>query len=248
QTLYDNVDMDWLPISQLAIDVYGKPRRWAIERIDTSLEKLQRDNEAHQEKTGEDLYPGLALLEADLQAADRERDTTEEPEDFERWPMQDNLNMQDPTETPVEMWLCWDNVMHTMTKMGNRKIELDHGLMDTPRGIDPYIGEAAVPIPGRAYGDSIMNWTKGLYTQQTRLSRARADQTILNMFTQYIVREGSLGSTQWYWRPMGMATIGGTNVSPDRPITDHIYPLPKQPLPPEAFRQEAYVQAQSEAT
>jgi hypothetical protein len=245
--LYDNVDMDWLPISQLAIDLYGK-RRWAIERVDTTLEALRRENENYKEEYDEELYDGLDLVELEAMSSHRDSDQTEEPADFEGWPMQDGTRDTDPASTPVELWLCWDNEKRTLTKLANRKLVIAHGLADTPNGLDPYIGEPAIPVPGRAYGDSILNWTKGLHVQQTRIARAIMDETLMNLFQQYLMREGSLGSTQMYWRPGGISTIGGSNANPDRPISDSIYLVPRRPMPPEAFRQRAYLQQESEAT
>jgi len=245
--LYDNVDMDWLPISQLAVDLYGR-RRWAIERVDTTLAALRLENENYKRENDEDLYDGLELVEFESMAVGHDNDNVREPEDYEHWPMQSGPYNSSPGEIPVELWLCWDNVKKTLTKIANRKIVIAHGLADTPDGLDPYIGEPAIPVPGRAYGDSILNWTAGLHIQQTRISRAIMDETLMNLFQQYLMREGSLGSTQMYWRPGGISTIGGSNANPDKPISDSIYLVPRRPMPPEAFRQRSYLQQESEAT
>ncbi len=246
ETLYDNVDILWLPISDLAIDVYGR-RRWSIERIRTSLESLQGENERFKEEHGHDLYPQLDNLNLVTLGGPQIRDRTDEPRDTEHWPLDDGgLYSHDPGETPVELWLCWDNVKRTLTKIANRRVVLDHGLAPTPDGLDPYIGVPAVPVPRRPYGDSMLNWTGPLNTRQTRLSRARMDETMLNMFQQYLYREGELRATTWFWRPGGGAAIEQANK--DRPISDSIFLVPRRQLPPEAYAEESYTQRQSEAT
>jgi hypothetical protein len=245
QTVYDNVDLTWLPLTHLAVDPYGNPRRWCIEFVRTSLESLQAENERFKEKTGQALYPGLPKLEIEKMGS-LTREQTDEPRDTEHWPIDDGLASHDPGEHPVELWLCYDNVKRKMLKIANRRVILDRGLADTPDGLDPYIGDPAVPIPGRVYGDSILNWTGPLHQRQTRISRARMDETLMNMFQQYFVREDALKDTTWFWRPGGMTPV--TTVVQERPISDSIYLVPRRPLPPEAHSEEAYVQRQSEST
>ena len=245
ETVYDNVDITWLPISSLAIDLYGH-NRWRIERIRTSFESLKAENDAYLEEFREPLYPGLAALE--LEAAtmgSTTKDSFDEPRDTERWPLDADGSYHDPSETPVELWLCWDNVHGTLTKIANRHIRLDHGQADTPDGLDPYVGVPAVPIPGQPYGDSILNWTGPLHTRQTRLTRARMDQTLLNMFTQYLVREHALTNSTWFWRPGGVGVIRQADQS--RPIADSVFMVPQKPMPPEAYQEELYTQRQSES-
>jgi hypothetical protein len=244
EMLYDNVDIQWLPLTHVAIDAYGSPRRWAIEFVRTSLESLEEENDRFKMKHGRDLYPALDLLKDEKMGA-LTREQTDEPRDTEHWPIDDGLGSHDPGEHPVELWLCFDNVKRTLTKIANRRVVLDHGLSDTPDGLDPFIGDPAVPIPGSPYGDSILNWTGGLHQRQTRISRARMDETMMNMFQQYLFREGALKDTIWFWRPGGGAPI--SQARQDRPISDSIYLVPRRPLPPEAYAEERYVQAQSEA-
>jgi hypothetical protein len=245
ETNFDGVDINWLPVSQVAIDLHGKPRRWAIERVRTSLESLIAENERFREQYDRDLYPNLTNLELD-QLAGVSRDSFEEPQDTERWPLSDDSSATDPTETPVELWFCWDNVAKTLTKLANSKVVLDHGIAPTPKRTDPFVSDPAIPIPGSPYGDSFLNWTGPLHTRQTRLARARMDETMMNLFQQYVVREGTLNNTTWFFRPGGYTTLKAPNM--DRPLTDHIMLLQRRPLPPEAYNEESYLQQQAEAT
>jgi hypothetical protein len=208
ETIVDGLDIYWLPLTRLAIDLYGK-KRWAIERVVTSLESLKEENERFREQSGRDLYSKQALFELEFEAMGSNVSAeNEEPRDTEHWPLDDNgLYSQDPGEHRVELWLCWDNVKHTLTKIANRRVILDHGLADTPDGMDPYVSCPAIPIPGIPYGDSIFNWTGSLYTRQTRLARARMDETLMNLFQQYLVREGALKGTTWFWRPGGISPV-----------------------------------------
>ncbi len=246
ETLVDGIDVMWIPVSQLAIDVYGR-RRWAIERIETSMESIVAENERHEEQFGQPLYPESAMkqLEMTQNLGTTTRESMDEPRDTEHWPLEgDHQLSHDPGEHPVELWLCWDNVRRTLTKIANRSLVLDHGLAPTPDGLDPYIGDPAVPIPGQPYGDSIFNWTSSLYTRQTRIVRGRMDEVLMGLFQQLAVREKALGSTTWFWRPGGLTTIKG---DPAKPISNEFSLIPRRQIDPSAYQEEAHAQRQSEA-
>jgi hypothetical protein len=249
---FDGVDLEWLGLSDLAIDTGKGMRRWAIERIQTSIQSLIRQQVEHIEATGEPLYneDALGALKAGLEGVGNDsmtqQESFEEPRDTEGWPLTEEQYHGDPGEDAVELWLCWDNVSRTMTKIANRNIVLDTGLSPTPDGLDPYISVPAVPIPGRAYGDSILNWTGPLSVYQTRLARARADEILLNIWQQFAVREGSLRSSQFIHRPGGIMSFESAN--PDRPLTDNFAVIPRRPVFNEAWREEGYRQQQQEAT
>ena len=72
------------------------------------------------------------------------------------------------------------------------------------------------------------------------------DETLLNMFQQYLYRGDTMKNTTWFFRPGGGARVDQPNH--DRPISDSIYLVPRRPLPPEAYAEERYVQNQSEGT
>jgi hypothetical protein len=247
QTIYDNVDFNWLGLSDLAVDLTNGPRRWAIERVQTSLYTLMAENALYRKNTGRDLYRNLDVLDMHATAVPT-RESFEEPRDTERWPLTEAqlTGGWDNDDRPVEVWLCWDNLNGTMTKIADRTIELDHGLAPTPDGIDPYIGIPAVPVPGRTYGDSILHWVGPLATYQTRIARARADEVLLNIWQQFVYREGSIRSTQLFWRPGAGMAIDAPN--PDRPITDSFAVFPRRPVFQEAWQEEGYRQQQAEST
>lgn len=246
ETLYDNVDIQWLGLDSIAIDL-SNSRRWVIEKFITSHERLVEENQNYKDENGVDLYTNLDLIEAGrYQTSPVQRDSYEEPRTTERWPLSDGRILSNPGEHQVEMWLCWDNTNRTLTKIANRCVELDHGLAPTPYGFDPYISLPAVPVPGRPYGESILNWTGPLSRYQTRIARARADEVLLNIWQQYIYREGALRGAQYLWGPgRGMAIEAGND---DRPITDNFAILPRRPVFQEAWQEESYRQTQQEQT
>jgi hypothetical protein len=245
ETLYENVDLTWLGLDSIAIDLSGQ-RRWMIEKVITSHEKLVEENDIYRAQNGVDLYQNLDLIEAGrYQTSPVQRDSYEEPRVTERWPLSDGRILSNPGEHQVELWLCWDNTRRTLTKIANRSVELDHGLAPTPYGWDPYLSIPAIPVPKRVYGDSRLNWTGPLSRYQTRLARARADEILLNIFQQYIYREGVLRGAQWFWRPGGSMPLDSTN--DERPLSDNIMLIPRRPVMPEAWQEEGYRQQQAEA-
>lgn len=151
QNIYDNIDFNWLGLSDLAVDLTNGPRRWAIERVQTSLYSLQSEDALHLKMTGQHLYKNLEMLEMHASSVPT-RESFEEPRDTERWPLTEAqlTGGWDYGDRPVEVWLCWDNLTGTMTKVADRSIELDHGLAPTPDGLDPYLGIPAVPVPGKS--------------------------------------------------------------------------------------------------
>lgn len=247
QTIYDNIDFMWLGLSDLAIDLTNGPRRWAIERVQTSLYTLVTESQNYERENGKPLYKNLDLLKMHASSVPT-RESFEEPRDTERWPLTEAqlTGGWDNDDRPVELWICWDNLTGMCTKIADRSIELDYGLSPTPDGLDPYISSPSVPIPGRVYGDSILHWTGPLATYQTRIARARADEVLLNIWQQFIYREGSIRSTQLFWRPGAGMAIDHPN--PDRPITDSVYVFPRRPVFQEAWQEEGYRQQQQEAT
>ena len=246
ETLYDNVDIQWLGLDSIAIDL-SNSRRWIIEKMITSYERLAEENQNYRNEFGVDLYKNLDLIEESRYSTSPiQRDSYEEPRATERWPLSDGRILSNPGEHQVELWLCWDNTHRTLTKIANRSVELDHGLAPTPYGYDPYISLPAVPVPGRPYGDSILNWTGPLSRYQTRIARARADEILLNIWQQYIFREGAIRGAQWFHRPGGGIPIEASN--DDRPITDNFAILPRRPVFQEAWQEEGYRQQQAEAT
>jgi len=248
QTIFDGLDPMWLPLDSLAVDLggIGSGRRWAIERIQTSLEALRYADEQHFEATGIHLYNNLDELEDSTGDPVGQQESYEEPRDTEHWPLTNEQVTGDPGSTIVEMWLCWDNIKRTLTKVGNRRVELDHGLAPTPQGLDPYLGVQAVPVPGRAYGESYIHWIGPLAQYQTRIARARADEILLNIWQQYIYREGTLRNLQWFWRPGGGMAMESSN--PDRELSKDIMLLPRRPVFQEAYSEEAYRDKQSADT
>jgi hypothetical protein len=243
ENIYDNIDMTWLPLDSIAIDL-SNSRKWIIERVQTSLEALQAENDAYKKETGDYLYKNLDLVEQAPNPVHRE--SHEEPRDTETWPLTEEYVDRDSAETEVELWLCWDNQENTLTKIANRSVELDHGYAPTPDGLDPYISVPAVPIPNRVYGESILNYVGPLAVYQTRIARARADEILLNIWQQFIYRQGSLTTTDMFWRPGGSIGIEG-DMMPDRPVSDHVQVFPRRPVFQEAYTEEGYRQQQAEA-
>lgn len=244
--IYDNVDVTWMGLDSLAVDLhYGHGRRWAIERVRTSLEALKADDKEHYRKTGVHLYNEEALNQLEHGNAPINQDSYEEPRDTEHWPLDQEMVKSGIGETDVELWLCWDNQEMTLTKIANRTVELDHGLSPTPDGIDPYIGLMAIPIPGRVYGESYLHYVGPLAAYQTRLARARADEIMLNIWQQFVFREGAVRSSQFVFLPGGAMEV--EQDEPNRPISDNIMVLPRRPVMQEAWTEEAARQQQAEA-
>jgi hypothetical protein len=244
--IYDNVDVEWLPLDSVAVDLSGA-NKWKIERIETSLEALQWEQDNHKKETGENLYDPAALealVQYHQSSTGMVSEMPEEPRDTEHWPIGQETVEGNPGETPVELWLCWDNLEKTLTKIANRSVLLDHGMAPTPDGLDPIISSPSLAIPGRIYGESILHYIGPLAAYQTRIARARADEVLLGIWQQYIFREGAVKNSQFFFTPGGAMEIEAPY---DRPLSDSVTLLPRKPIMPEAYNEETYRQSQAEA-
>ena len=244
---YDNIDFDWLTLDRIAIDLSGA-RRWIIERHRTSIEVLNAQDEAFYRENGRHLYDPESMREmtaARMMTQAEARDTLQEPDDTEGWPLDQPTTLWDPRHTQVEMWLCWDNVDNTLTKIVNRTVILDEGSSPTPDGKDPYISSPSIAIPNRVYGESIGGFVLGLNNYQTKIVRARGDEIVLNVFRQFMAKEGTVLSNQFFFEPGGLLEIvdDGSN----RDIRSAITTLERPPVFSEAWTEEQYRQTQAEA-
>ena len=128
ETVFEGVDLAWLGLGDLAIDlVHNGQRRWAIERVITSLNALkQEDSNYRRANNGRALYKNLTQLETGVGASPLTIESYEEPRDTEHWPL-DEAQIDagvDPGDKAIELWLCWDNIKRTLTKVANRSVEL----------------------------------------------------------------------------------------------------------------------------
>jgi len=246
ETVHNGLDFAWIPNDSIAIDLSGA-RKWIIERQITSMQSLKADDEEHFERTGIHLYDPSALdaLELGETLPALQQESYDEPRDTEGWPLTSERIVGTPGENNVELWLCWDNQERTLTKVANRSHQLAHGIAPTPDGLDPYISTPAVPIPGRVYGDSMIHYIDGLQRSQTRIRRARMDEILINLWQQWVFREGTVTSNQGLFTPGGAIEIQGSN--PEKPIMNDIGILPRHPVFTEAWTEEQYAQTQAES-
>lgn len=244
--VYSNVDIDWLPLDSLAVDLNPTSRRWAIERILTTYEALERENSEYRKSAGEDLYQNLDALSLSF-VEDLAEAGYKEPRDTEGWPLEEPGNRRcDRGEHPCELWLCWDNDRKTLTKLVNRSVVIDHGLSPTPDGLDPYLRSGAIPVPGQVYMESILNWILDLAKAQTKLHRARFDEVMLGIFQQFVFREGSITNNKMLLRPGGGIAVANDG-APDRPVTADFNILQRREVLPSAWQEEGYLNQQGES-
>lgn len=246
EVIREGVNVDWLPLDSVAIDVSGA-RKWAIKMVRTSLESLRAEERNYREEfpDGPPLFEegALDLLET-VGAGAVSKESPEEPRDTEHWPLNQEEIVGDPAETLVELWICYDNIERTCTKIANKSVVLAHGYADTPDGFDPFISVPYIPVPNRVYGESILHYIGPLIQMQTRIARSRMDEVLLNIWQQMLVRQGAVRSTAFFFTPGGALSVETAN--PDRPITDSVSILPRRPVFTEAWTEEGHRQRQAE--
>lgn len=243
--LYNGIDLHWLTLDSLAIDLGSRNRRWAIEKVKLSFQDLEETNRNYAKRYGRDLYQNLKQLEMGMASRLTQQEPFSEPGDTEGWPITEDATTKDPAENEVTLWLCWDNKRHTLTQIANNTVELCHGYAPTPDGLDPYISVPNVSIPGRPYGESDIHYFKDLVQLLTKFKRMRADETALNIWHQYVFRAGAITQDKYFFSPGGALEVELTD--PSAPLNAAVMLLPTRPMLPEAYNESMESQQQAEA-
>ena len=248
-TTYDGVDITWVGVGDIAFDLGSRNRRWLIHRVKTSLEALKAEDENFYQQYGQRLYSNLdiAALFSNKSSASPVKESFEEPDNTENWPLDSSEVTGDMNNTDVEMWLCWDNQARTLTKILNRRVIIAHSYAPTKDGLDPFISAPCLPVPNRPYGESPLWYVRDQLKAATKLDRARLDEVILGIWQQYVARENSVVSDRHFNVPGGILFLQNSP-DPTRRIDTDIQVLQRRPVMPEAYNEVSYRQQSTEST
>jgi len=264
EEVYNGPDFDWRPVDRIFPDPSGNGK-WYIEDITTTLEELretQRELQIYDNTTLNALEQQIPMSSlGDTQMTTRGTgggyggmafEYNREPESTEGIPEYYVSPGRDGT--PVTLWQCWGWVPREvkryndgqwrLTVIANGKYVLRDDPSPTPDGKPPYFPIRSIIIPGRLYGESLINWIGPLADQQTRLANMRLDEVFLGVWGQFIARADSIVSdNQLFVQPGGIIQV---DPRPGEKAGDAFTALQRQPLLPQAYTEDQYRQTQAE--
>jgi hypothetical protein len=275
EEVFNGPDFDWCTLDSIWPDPSGAGD-WYIERIETTLERLEQTQDSLSTPGEPYYNPeALAALRASLDTAapvadgglnvlDDARQGTlhsgtsadyiRETEVTENIPWSTITPMRDGTG--VELWQGWGwvprearlgevpEVAWRLQVIANSRFVLRDVPSPTPNLRPPYFPVRSVIIPKRVYGASILEYIGPLCDQQSRLANMRLDEVYLGVWQQYLIKKGALTSdNQEIFKPGGYMEV---QLEQGASVQDAVQILPRKPVMPDAYQEDAYRQNQAE--
>lgn len=240
---YDDPDFAWVDLWHGWPDPSGH-NRWFIEQIDVNYDQLLEANES----TG--VYQNLdQIAPTSASAQDPSADYGNEQNTVEGISYDTTrLSRDGPT---VRIWQCWgwvpkelrgpDGVAWRLQEIANSQVVIRDIPMPTPDLKIPYFPIKSIPIPNRLYGESIIRYIGPLQDQMNRIENWRMDEVLQNIWGQYIInRQAGITDNKLLFQPGGALFVDGNP-------SEVFFPLPKQPVLPEAYNESANKREQMES-
>ncbi len=241
---YDDPKLDWVSNFRLWHDPTGQ-QEWFIERIDTTLEKLQRINQT----TG--IYKNLETLEqapvnlgkeTNSPVARTDGYSNRETELDAVEGFAPDVRDEGHEGTPIQLDVCTglvpyesaDGINWRHFVIANDSTVIRDDPAQTPDLKPPYFSSQQIPVPGFVYGDSVVRYAEPMNRQLNRLANFRMDEVVLGIWQQYIANIQAVKSSQLNFQPGGV-----TFVDTAADVRTAFAVLERRPVLPESYREEA---------
>lgn len=241
---YDDPRLEWVSNFRLWPDPTGQGE-WFIERIDTTLEKLQRINQ----RTG--IYKNLETLErapvdllketnSPVARTDGYSNREVEVDSVEGF--SSTVRDEGHEGTPIQLDVCVglvpyepdDGIHYRRTVIANNFTVIRDDPNPTPDLKPEYFSSQQIPVPGFVYGDSVVRYAEPMNRQANRLSNFRMDEVVLGIWQQYVANRNAISSTQLSFNPGGVIMVDTA-----QDVRTAFAVLERRPVLPEAYREEA---------
>lgn len=241
---YDDPKLDWVSNFRLWHDPTGQ-EEWYIERIDTTLEKLQRINA----QTG--IYKNLEKLEkapinlgkeTNSPVARTDGYSNRETEMDAVEGFSPDVRDEGHEGTPIQLDVCVglvpyepeDGVLWRRTIIANNVTIIRDDPNPTPDLKPEYFSSRQIPVPGFVYGDSVVRYAEPMNRQLNRIANFRMDEVVLGIWQQYIANSQAVKSSQLNIQPGGV-----TFVDTAADVRTAFAVLERRPILPESYREES---------
>ena len=241
---YDDPRLEWVSNFKMWPDPTGQ-NEWFIERIDTTLEKLDRI----QQRTG--VYKNLDLLRrqqgtyakgknSGLGSSDAYSNRQLEIDSVEG--VQPDSRDEGYEGTPVCLEVCVglvpyepdDGIHWRRTIIANNTVIIRDDPNPTPDLKPEYWAGQSIPVPGFVYGDSVVRYAEPMNRQLNRLANFRMDEVVLGIWQQYIANRNAVNTNQMQFGPGGVIMVDTAN-----DVRTAFAVLERRPVLPESYREEA---------
>ena len=247
---YDDPRLEWVSNFRVWPDPTGQGE-WFIERIDTTLEKLQRINAGAVAAGGKPIYKNLETLEvlpvgnqgkANGPFARTEGYSTRETEIYATEGISSDVLDEGYEGTPVTLEVCVglvpyepeDGVLWRRTIIANNTTIIRDDPNPTPDLKPEYFSSKQIPVPGFVYGDSVVRYAEPMNRQLNRLANFRMDEVVLGIWQQYIANANAVKSSQLNLNPGGVIMV---DTAAD--VRTAFAVLERRSVLPESYREEA---------
>lgn len=246
---YDGPRLDWVSNFKLWPDPTGQDE-WFIERIDTTLEKLERINQNAMRAGQKPPYTNLERIQRGPAPFTREGQSPVAQTDgySNREAEMDSVEGFSTTVrdegyegTPVTLEVCTGLVpyepedgipwRHTVIANGTTTIRDDPS--QTPDLKPPYFSSRQIPIPGFVYGDSVVRYAEPMNRQLNRIANFRMDEVVLGIWQQYVAKRDAVSSNQLQFGPGGVIMVDNSE-----DVRTAFAVLERRPVLPDSYREE----------
>lgn len=266
ERVFNGPKFDWLPLEKVWPDPSGR-EQWYIEEIETTIDELE-EVQQYQGIYNTEEFAALkaAMAGGMMESTDGPLATASRGTSFGTGAQETGVNINTlegiswETVSPqsdgvgVTLLQCWgrvpadqrgpDGAAWRLVVIANGQFVLRDIPAPTPDGKPPYFAVRSIRIPGRLYGESILFYVGPMADQQTRLANMRIDEVFLGIWQSMLIKQGALGSdNQFYFKPGGYMEV---KVEPNGRIQDNITIVPRAPLLPQVWQEDAYRQTQAE--
>lgn len=160
--------------------------------------------------------------------------------------------------TEVELSLCWGFVPKSVRNYDNEELPTQWRFMvignlasqgivlrdvaaPSPDFLPPYDLVQSIPVPFGLYGESLLSFTGDMMQLKNFIQNARKEDLIFNLHPPMMFDDNTTISDEDLFRQPGGALFVGGHLGK---ISDVAYPMPRQPILPEAYQETAVLDDQ----
>lgn len=241
---YDDPRLEWVSNFRIWPDPTGQGE-WFIERIDTTLEKLQRQNRITP------IYKNLETLEQLPIDYAKERSTpsargeaysNRELEIMATEGIDPDTREEGGEGTPITLDVCVglvpyepeDGIYWRRFVIANENTVIRDDPNPTPDLKPEYFSSQQIPVPGFVYGDSVVRYASPMNTQLNRLANFRMDEVVLGIWQQYVINRNAVTTQQLNFQPGGVIWVDSKD-----DVRTAAAILERKPVLPQSYQEEA---------
>jgi hypothetical protein len=241
---YDDPKLSWVSNFRVWPDPTGQGE-YFIERIDTTLEKLQRINQRlgiYKNLDTLEKAPVNLMKETNSPVARTDGYSNRENELYAIEGFSPDVRDEGHEGTPIQLDVCVglvpydapDGIQWRRTVIANNQTIIRDGANPTPDLKPEYFSSQQIPVPGFVYGDSVVRYAEPMNRQLNRIANYRMDEVVLGIWQQYIANRNAVTANQLQFSPGGTIFV---DTAAD--VRTAFAVLERRPILPESYKEEA---------